>query len=73
MQISILYKQSNLKYTLVRVVKPRSYYIERKTDGYKTELMSHNEAEMFILYGLTNKECEQLKYYKDNGANSQIL
>lgn len=70
MQISILYKQSNLKYTLVRVVKHRAYYIERKTDGYKTELMSHNEAEMFILYGLTNKECEQLKYYKDNGANS---
>lgn len=57
-----LERQSTTKYNLFRIVKPRGYYIERVTDSKKTKVLTVDEAENFILYGITGNDIKQLEF-----------
>lgn len=51
----------NAKYSLIRTPETM-YFVERKKDKKRSELMTKDEAETLILDEGFNKECEQLKY-----------
>lgn len=57
-----LERQSTTKYNLFRIVKPRGYYIERVKDNKRTKVLTVDEAENFILYGITGNDVKQLEF-----------
>ena len=60
--IQTLQRQSLVNYQLKKDTALNLYWIERQKDKKKTVLMDRDEAEEFILYGLSNKECLTLKF-----------
>ena len=60
--IQTLQRQSLVNYQLKKDTVKNLYWIERQKDKKKTVLMDRDEAEEFILYGLSNKECLTLKF-----------
>jgi len=62
LEIQTLYPQSLKEYALKKDTIKGVYFIERTKDKKRTQLMVKDEAENFILYGLSNKECLTLKF-----------
>ena len=60
--IQTLQRQSLVNYQLKKDTALNLYWIERQKDKKKTVLMDRDEAEEFILYGLSNKECSNLEF-----------
>jgi hypothetical protein len=62
LEIQTLYPQSLKEYALKKDTIKGVYFIERTKDKKRTQLMVKDEAENFILYGLSNNECLTLKF-----------
>jgi hypothetical protein len=61
-EILKLHRQSNISYNLYRIATPRGYFVERIKDKKKTRVLTVDEAENLILYGVTNSEVKHLDF-----------